>query len=189
MTSSISQSGESDFFTFDGTTGQIVELMLTESGWPTGASAFATLFSPSGVDLGDFVSTSVTEFMLTPFDAEVSWVGSDLGFREWSLTVAEACSGSGTLLTLAVLSAFFAGIFRLRPAVTVAAVALTLPFAVFVNGLRIALTALILDWFGPSAVIGTGHLHPLAGGMRTLDMCIHEMLKPLLIILRNWAQR
>jgi D-arabinonate dehydratase len=30
-------------------------------------------------------------------------------------------------------------------------------------------------------VVGTGHLHPLAGGMRTLDMCIHEMLKPLLI--------
>ncbi|MEM1130969.1 MAG: enolase C-terminal domain-like protein, partial [Pseudomonadota bacterium] len=30
-------------------------------------------------------------------------------------------------------------------------------------------------------VIGTGHLHPLAGGMRTIEMCIHEMLKPLLI--------
>jgi L-alanine-DL-glutamate epimerase-like enolase superfamily enzyme len=32
-----------------------------------------------------------------------------------------------------------------------------------------------------SGVIGTGHLHPLAGGMRTLETCIHEMLKPLLI--------
>lgn len=32
-----------------------------------------------------------------------------------------------------------------------------------------------------SGVVGTGHLHPLAGGMRTLEMCIHEMLKPLLI--------
>ncbi len=32
-----------------------------------------------------------------------------------------------------------------------------------------------------SGVIGTGHLHPLAGGMRTLDTCIHEMLKPLLL--------
>lgn len=30
-------------------------------------------------------------------------------------------------------------------------------------------------------VVGTGHLHPLAGGMRTLDMCVHEMLKPLLL--------
>ncbi|MEZ5726626.1 MAG: mandelate racemase/muconate lactonizing enzyme family protein [Burkholderiaceae bacterium] len=30
-------------------------------------------------------------------------------------------------------------------------------------------------------VVGTGHLHPLAGGMRTLQTCIHEMLAPLLI--------
>ena len=30
-------------------------------------------------------------------------------------------------------------------------------------------------------VIGTGHLHPLAGGLKTLEMCINEMLKPLLI--------
>ena len=30
-------------------------------------------------------------------------------------------------------------------------------------------------------VIGTGHLHPLAGGLKTLEMCVNEMLKPLLI--------
>ena len=30
-------------------------------------------------------------------------------------------------------------------------------------------------------IIGTGHLHPLSGGLKTLEMCIHEMLKPLLI--------
>lgn len=30
-------------------------------------------------------------------------------------------------------------------------------------------------------IIGTGHLHPLAGGLRTIEMCIHEMLKPLLV--------
>ena len=32
-----------------------------------------------------------------------------------------------------------------------------------------------------SGVVGTGHLQPLAGGMRTIEMCIHEMMKPLLI--------
>ena len=30
-------------------------------------------------------------------------------------------------------------------------------------------------------VIGTGHLHPLAGGLKTLEICINEMLKPLII--------
>ena len=29
--------------------------------------------------------------------------------------------------------------------------------------------------------VGIGHLQPLAGGMRTIEMCIHEMLAPLLI--------
>ena len=40
---------------------------------------------------------------------------------------------------------------------------------------------LIVEVETESGIVGTGHLHPLAGGMRTLDMCIHEMLKPLLI--------
>ncbi len=40
---------------------------------------------------------------------------------------------------------------------------------------------LIVEVETRSGVIGVGHLHPLAGGMRTLEMCIHEMLKPLLL--------
>jgi D-arabinonate dehydratase len=40
---------------------------------------------------------------------------------------------------------------------------------------------LVVEVETASGIIGTGHLHPLAGGMRTLDMCVHEMLAPLLI--------
>lgn len=40
---------------------------------------------------------------------------------------------------------------------------------------------LVVEIETASGIVGTGHLHPLAGGMRTLEMCIHEMLKPLLI--------
>ena len=40
---------------------------------------------------------------------------------------------------------------------------------------------LVVEVESAAGVVGTGHLHPLAGGMRTLEMCIHEMLKPLLI--------
>jgi D-arabinonate dehydratase len=43
------------------------------------------------------------------------------------------------------------------------------------------LDLLIVEVETASGVVGTGHLHPLAGGMRTLEMCIHEMLKPLLV--------
>ncbi len=40
---------------------------------------------------------------------------------------------------------------------------------------------LVVEVETASGVVGTGHLHPLAGGLRTLEMCVHEMLKPLLI--------
>jgi L-alanine-DL-glutamate epimerase-like enolase superfamily enzyme len=40
---------------------------------------------------------------------------------------------------------------------------------------------LVVEVETASGVVGTGHLHPLGLGMRTLEMCIHEMLKPLLI--------
>ena len=40
---------------------------------------------------------------------------------------------------------------------------------------------LVVEVETSTGVVGTGHLHPLAGGMRTLEMCIHEMLKPLLV--------
>ncbi len=40
---------------------------------------------------------------------------------------------------------------------------------------------LVVEVETQSGVVGTGHLHPLAGGMRTLETCIQEMLKPLLL--------
>ena len=40
---------------------------------------------------------------------------------------------------------------------------------------------LIVEIETKSGIIGTGYLHPMVGGMRTLDTCIHEMLKPLLM--------
>ncbi len=40
---------------------------------------------------------------------------------------------------------------------------------------------LVVEVETEGGVVGTGHLHPLAGGLRTLETCIHEMLKPLLL--------
>jgi len=44
-----------------------------------------------------------------------------------------------------------------------------------------AIDLLVVEVETAQGVVGTGHLHPLASGMRTLEMCIHEMLKPLLL--------
>lgn len=40
---------------------------------------------------------------------------------------------------------------------------------------------LVVEVETATGVVGTGHLHPLAGGLRTLEMCVHEMLEPLLL--------
>lgn len=40
---------------------------------------------------------------------------------------------------------------------------------------------LIVEVETSTGTVGTGHLHPLARGIRTLETCIHEMLAPLLI--------
>ncbi|MFK7943640.1 MAG: mandelate racemase/muconate lactonizing enzyme family protein [Paracoccaceae bacterium] len=40
---------------------------------------------------------------------------------------------------------------------------------------------LVVEVESRDGIIGTGHLHPLAGAMRTLEMCIHEIYRPLLI--------
>jgi len=40
---------------------------------------------------------------------------------------------------------------------------------------------LVVEVETDTGVVGTGHLHPLAGGMRTLEMCIHEMLEPVVM--------
>lgn len=43
-----------------------------------------------------------------------------------------------------------------------------------------AINLLVVEVEDAAGVVGTGHLHPLAGGMRTLQTCIEEMLVPLL---------
>ena len=41
---------------------------------------------------------------------------------------------------------------------------------------------LIVEIETSSGLLGMGYLHPIMGGiMQTIEMCIHEMLKPLLI--------
>jgi len=95
--------------------------------------------------------------LLSPLDGGTSWVGNELTYKSWTLVVAEACSGSGALLIYWVLILFLGGLFKLRPAITLGFLAFAVPFTLFINGVRIALTAVILDVWGRPAVTGVGH--------------------------------
>jgi exosortase len=132
------------------------------------ALAFLFLLVPPPMPLLDRVNPLLTEAsgttavtLLAPFDPRAGWAGSTLSFRGWTLIVAEACSGSGTLLMLGALSAFLAGLFRLRPAPATGLVLLALPVTLLVNGARIASSALVIDRFGAAA--GAGLAHELLG--------------------------
>jgi exosortase len=134
------------------------------------APALALLFLmvPPPVPILDRVTPLLTRAsgataagLLAPLDAHASWAGATLSFRGWTLIVAEACSGSGTLLMLGTLCAFLAGLFRLRLARALGLIALAVPVALAVNGVRIASSALVIDRFGAAA--GQGLAHELLG--------------------------
>jgi len=95
--------------------------------------------------------------MVKPFDPDATWIGADLTYRGWTLFVAEACSGSGTLLVLGTLTLFMAGLFRMSTKAVIVTLILVGPITIFINGLRIAVMAWVLDGFGPAAVTGVGH--------------------------------
>lgn len=102
-------------------------------------------------------SGAAAVLLLSPFDGGSSWIGNELTYKTWTLVVAEACSGSGALLIYWILILFLGGLFKLRIGTTLAFVAFAVPFTLFINGVRIALTAIILDVWGRPAVTGVGH--------------------------------
>jgi hypothetical protein len=61
---SIGSGGEIDYYRFEASAGDTIELTLTGSGFTFPASASARLFSPSNVDLGGFTSNSINAFTL-----------------------------------------------------------------------------------------------------------------------------
>lgn len=102
-------------------------------------------------------SGTVAVRLLSLLDPGATWLGNELGYRGWTLVVADACSGSGTSLVLLVLAVFLGGLFRLGALPTGLLCAGVLPVSLLVNGVRIAATAVVLDRFGPEAANGTPH--------------------------------
>jgi exosortase len=83
--------------------------------------------------------------------------GNVLELPNITLAVAEACSGIRsliTLITLAVVQAYFA---ESRTLARIVIVASAVPIAIFANAVRVAGTGLASHWFGPAAAEGFFH--------------------------------
>lgn len=112
-----------------------------------GLSARLQLWS-SALGVGVLQSISVTAFR----------EGNVIDLGPVQLQVAEACSGIRYLFPLTALALLCAYFFRDRMWKRVVLVLSALPISVLVNGLRIGIVGVLVEWYGPQAAEGFLHL-------------------------------
>ena len=167
-------------------------------GWPTArVAAFPCLFLlfmvPRGVILGHteplqrFVASIVgTLCNLVGVGVEregVKLIATDDSFR---CEVAGGCSGIRSLMAMAMLSALY-GHFTLEAGWKKALLfAMSLPFAVLGNIVRVFTIVLVSKFFGES--IGTGPWHDISGFIVTIPIAVSAMLGFSNLLQRDWAQ-
>jgi exosortase len=83
--------------------------------------------------------------------------GNIIHLPETTLFVAEACSGLRSLMALLTLGVVFAYFFRKSWGERIIIVASTIPIAIIVNSLRVALTGVLTYRFGEKAAEGAIH--------------------------------
>ena len=83
--------------------------------------------------------------------------GNIIHLPETTLFVAEACSGLRSLMALVTLGVVFAYFFRKSWGERIIIVASTIPIAILVNSLRVALTGILTYRFGEKAAEGAIH--------------------------------
>lgn len=101
-------------------------------------------------------ASRVAEASLTTMGVAVFRDGNVLELPSTALQVAEACSGLRSLISLAAISVLLAWTDTSLPR-RLAVVALSVPVAVVMNGLRIAATGLACEAWGPRAASGSWH--------------------------------
>jgi len=101
-------------------------------------------------------ASRVAEASLTTMGVAVFRDGNVLELPSTALQVAEACSGLRSIISLAAISVLLAWTDTSLPR-RIAVVALSLPVAVVMNGLRSAATGLACEAWGPRAASGSWH--------------------------------
>ena len=94
------------------------------------------------------------------------------------LQVAEACSGIRYLFPLTALALLCAYLYRDRIWKRIVLVVSALPVSIFINGLRIGVVGVLVEWYGPQAA--EGFLHLFEGWVLFLTTLV-------LLLLEMWA--
>ncbi len=94
-------------------------------------------------------------------DVPVQLAGNVIHIPGQSLFVTEACSGLRSLTALTSLGLLMGGIWLRYPALRVFLLALTIPVAILINGVRVFLTGFLVFFVDPK--LGEGFMHLTEG--------------------------
>ncbi len=147
----------------------IVGAVVFLAGWKHLAAisfplAFLVLMIPSSTLLNhitfplQMVASKTASFLLTLAGVGVVREGNILLLPSARLEVAEACSGLRSLFSLITLSIIYGYLAESKIGIRVLLALIAVPVSVFANALRIAVTGLVVEFWGIEGAQGTLHL-------------------------------
>jgi exosortase len=173
----------------------IAGLVVFLAGWKHLAAvsfplAFLVLMIPSSTLLGQItlplqiVASKTATFLLMLVGIPAVREGNIILLPSARLEVAEACSGIRSLFSLVTLTVIYGYLAETKMSLRVLLVLMAIPISVLANALRIAVTGVVVEYWGIEGAQGTFHL--LSGwlifaGSLALVFLLHRFSRALLI--------
>ena len=107
------------------------------------------------------LATKVSVLIFRVFDISILNEGSKIIFSNATLEVADACSGLRSVMTLFALTTAYSFIISMPLSSRILLTLSAIPTAVFLNIMRIAISGVLVNQFGETAI--SGAFHEIAG--------------------------
>jgi exosortase len=132
-----------------------------------------------------FKASQMGAWLLEARNVPVALAGNVLHLPGRQLFVTEACSGLRSLTALLALGVLIAGLWLRMPVMRIVLIALAVPIAVFLNGVRVFLTGFLVYFVDPR--LGDGLMHLTEGwGMFVIAFAILGAIAFGMVQLERW---
>ena len=181
----------------------IAGLVVFLAGWKHLAAlsfplAFLVLMIPSSALLGyitlplQIVASKVASFLLMLVGIPAVREGNIILLPTARLEVAEACSGIRSLFSLITLTVIYGYLTEKKVSLRVLLVFLAVPISVLANALRIAVTGVVVEYWGIEGAQGTLHLFAgwlIFAGSLAIVFLLHRFSRALFFTRHEAAVR
>jgi exosortase len=181
----------------------IAGLVVFLAGWKHLAAlsfplAFLVLMIPSSTLLGyitlplQIVASKVASFLLMLVGIPAVREGNIILLPTARLEVAEACSGIRSLFSLITLTVIYGYLTEKKVSLRVLLVFLAVPISVLANALRIAVTGVVVEYWGIEGAQGTLHLFAgwlIFAGSLAIVFLLHRFSRALFFTRHEAAVR